>query len=152
MHNLFGGGHFLITNSHTHNSFTTLHPQIVTRGTACNTANCKARMHGHCFANYRRRQNTCPTCTKPWPKEAGPPLLPVGEDAAKDGAGDRRRVRWRSADVEEEEEDGGGDAAAAADEPEEEPQEQPMDEDEPSQATQTQRRSKRRARFQFDED
>ncbi|PPQ86853.1 hypothetical protein CVT25_012572 [Psilocybe cyanescens] len=65
---------------------------IMTRGIACHTVNCKTRLHFHCFANYRRRHDTCPSCSTAWPRGAkDKPLLPVGEGAyAGDG---RRRTR-----------------------------------------------------------
>ncbi|KAF9005578.1 Nse1 non-SMC component of SMC5-6 complex-domain-containing protein [Cyathus striatus] len=73
--------------------------EILTRGIACHTPNCKTRMHFHCFSNYRRRHGVCPSCGKDWPREAkDKPLIPVGEDAVKDGDEGKRRVRIRSAD------------------------------------------------------
>lgn len=80
--------------------------EIITRGVACFTANCKTRLHYHCFATYRRRQHSCPSCSKEWPREAKEkPLVPVGEDAAKDGDDGKRRVRLRSAEPSDDEED-----------------------------------------------
>jgi hypothetical protein len=76
---------------------------------------------------------TCPSCTKPWPAEARPTLLPVGEEAIKDGAEDlRRRVRKDAAEDSEGEED---------QEPEQDELEDDGDDD-PSQATQTQTQPK----------
>jgi hypothetical protein len=71
--------------------------QIVTRGVACLNSNCKVRLHYHCFKNYRQRQGvkTCLTCKKEWPREIKD-LNPVGEDAARTGDSDQRRVREES--------------------------------------------------------
>lgn len=84
--------------------------QPLTRGVACHTANCKTRMHFHCFTTFRRRKDKCPSCSAEWPEKAeDKPLIPVGEGAVKDGQDEgRRRVRRRASEGsgdEEEEED-----------------------------------------------
>ena len=66
---------------------------VVTRGVACHTANCKARMHYHCFKKHRQKFSVCPTCKTNLPAEIGKPLIPVGEGAVKDGDDNRRRSR-----------------------------------------------------------
>ncbi|KAF8231304.1 hypothetical protein L208DRAFT_72990 [Tricholoma matsutake] len=79
--------------------------EIVTRGIACHTKNCKTRMHHHCFINFRRRHSVCPSCGQDWPSEAHEkPLLPVGEGAVRDGDDGRRRVRIRSTEASEDDE------------------------------------------------
>ena len=77
--------------------------QLITRGVACLNSNCKVRLHYHCFKNYRQRQGmkACPTCKKDWPRETKD-LIPVGEEAARNGDSDKRRVREESSDEEEE--------------------------------------------------
>lgn len=80
-------------------------------------------MHHHCFTNFRRRHNACPSCSQDWPREAHEkPLLPVGEGAVRDGDDGKRRARIRSTETSEDEE--------------------PTEEDEPAN-TQTQRKSQR---------
>jgi len=76
--------------------------ELITRGVACLNSNCKVRLHYHCFKNYRQRQGmkACPTCKKEWPREIKD-LNPVGEDAARGGDSDKRRVREESSDEEE---------------------------------------------------
>jgi len=79
--------------------------EIVTRGVACPTNNCKTRMHYHCFTNFRRHHSACPACGQDWPREAHEkPLVPVGENAVRDGDDGRRRVRIRSAESSDEDE------------------------------------------------
>ncbi|KAF4579090.1 CDP-diacylglycerol-serine O-phosphatidyltransferase [Pleurotus pulmonarius] len=77
---------------------------IITHGVACHTANCKTRMHFHCFATYRRLHNACASCGKDWPQQATE-LLPVGEGAAKSTDDARRRTRQKEADSDEEDEE-----------------------------------------------
>lgn len=63
-------------------------------------------MHHHCLARFRRQKNTCPSCNKAWPQDAkDKQLLPVGEDAAKDGQDGKRQTRTRSAEQTEEEDE-----------------------------------------------
>ncbi|KAH7889285.1 Nse1 non-SMC component of SMC5-6 complex-domain-containing protein [Phlebopus sp. FC_14] len=71
--------------------------EIVTRGVACNTPNCKARMHRHCFTKLRARhaRTQCPACSSDWQQD-GKNLIPVGEAAIKDGQDQGRRVHRRS--------------------------------------------------------
>ncbi|KAF8078023.1 hypothetical protein FPV67DRAFT_1557445 [Lyophyllum atratum] len=77
--------------------------EILTRGIACQTNNCKTRLHYHCFATFRRRQNTCPSCSIAWPAtHTEAPLIPVGEGAARDGDDVKRRARSEASDDEEE--------------------------------------------------
>ncbi|KAF9500944.1 hypothetical protein BDN71DRAFT_1439849 [Pleurotus eryngii] len=78
--------------------------EIITRGVACHTANCKTRMHFHCFTTYRKRHNVCASCGKEWPQQATE-LLPVGEGAAKSTDDARRRTRRKEADSDDEEEE-----------------------------------------------
>jgi len=95
--------------------------ETLTRGVACHTANCKTRMHYHCFKRFRRQNSTCPACKHDWPQEADAnPLVPVGEGAVKDGQDEgRRRVRRK-------------------DTPEGSDEEEELNDKEPSQPTQTQ--------------
>ena len=82
--------------------------QILTRGIACHTNNCKTRMHYHCFATFRRRQAACPTCRAPWPQTPNEqPLVPVGEGASRsDGdAGRSRRPRGSVASDDDDDDD-----------------------------------------------
>jgi hypothetical protein len=111
--------------------------ETVTRGAACNTRNCKTRIHHHCFAKLRARRTQCPACGKEWPQDAKN-LIPIGEAAIKDGQDEGRRVRRKS-------------ATASEDEQEDESR---MDEDEPSQPTQPQRRGKQKkaATMEVDDD
>jgi len=79
---------------------------IMTRGIACHTPNCKTRLHYHCFSNFRKNHHTCPTCSANWPREAREkPLIPVGEDAVREGEDFKRRNRKSAEDEEEEDED-----------------------------------------------
>jgi len=82
----------------------TICKEILTHGVGCYTANCKTRMHHHCLARFRRQRNTCPSCNKAWPQDAkDKQLLPVGEDAAKDGQDGKRQTRARNAEQTDEE-------------------------------------------------
>ena len=66
----------------------------MTRGIACFTPNCTVRMHLHCFNSYRKRNNGCPSCSQDWPRDVkDKKLVPVGEEAAKEGDDRRRHVR-----------------------------------------------------------
>jgi hypothetical protein len=80
--------------------------QLLTRGSACPTRACKARLHAHCLAAFARRAGgrgmACPSCGSAW--EDGGALLPVGEAAAREGAPEVRRAR--AADDGEDDEDG----------------------------------------------
>ncbi|KAF8894537.1 Nse1 non-SMC component of SMC5-6 complex-domain-containing protein [Infundibulicybe gibba] len=80
--------------------------EVMTRGIACSTANCKTRMHFHCFSTFRRRQEKCPSCKAQWPERAtDSSLIPIGEGAVKDGQDDgKRRVRIKSVEASDEEE------------------------------------------------
>jgi len=71
----------------------TICTEILTRGVACSAPNCKVRMHAHCLATFRRSKasTACPSCNKAWPKDK--PLIPVGEEAAREGDDRKRRVR-----------------------------------------------------------
>ncbi|KAI9571235.1 Nse1 non-SMC component of SMC5-6 complex-domain-containing protein [Boletus coccyginus] len=103
--------------------------EIITRGAGCNTLNCKARIHYHCFRKLRALRAQCPTCLVEWPQDATS-LKPVGEGAVKDGQDEGRRARRKSTTASDEDED-----------------EMRMDEgdDEPSQPKQSQRRGKKKA-------
>ncbi|KAG2367530.1 Nse1 non-SMC component of SMC5-6 complex-domain-containing protein [Suillus spraguei] len=59
---------------------------IVTRGVACSTPNCKARLHYHCCRKYRTRNAKCPA-------------------SIKDGQDEGRRVRRKSTEDGSDEED-----------------------------------------------
>lgn len=76
--------------------------EMITRGVACPTANCKTRLHQHCYTNYKRGSSKCPTCNETWNANR---LIPVGEDAFKEGQ-DRhtRQSRHDAADEEDAEE------------------------------------------------
>jgi len=78
--------------------------KIMTQGVACDNTDCTCYLHYHCFTNFRRRHSACLQCGKEWPPNAkDKPLIPIGEDAARDGDDGRRRVRIRSAEQSEEE-------------------------------------------------
>lgn len=80
--------------------------EIVTRGIGCFTANCKARLHDHCFTNYRKNKHKCPTCNADWSINEKK-LLFVGEKAA--GADDaKRKERRRKSVAGSDEEEGEG--------------------------------------------
>ncbi|KAI0709359.1 Nse1 non-SMC component of SMC5-6 complex-domain-containing protein [Earliella scabrosa] len=90
--------------------------EIVTRGVACYTPQCKTRLHTHCFTNYRRRNHNCPACKEDW--TAGnnlSKLRPVGEAAFKEGQDSRRRVPRNTTEEQEDGEDGAGEAAGEDD-------------------------------------
>ncbi|KAI9065164.1 hypothetical protein FKP32DRAFT_1665603 [Trametes sanguinea] len=94
--------------------------ELVTRGIACYTPQCKARMHTHCFNNYKRRNRQCPSCKESWADADLNKLRPVGEAAFREGQDlNRRRARRKSSedgdgeedeDEEHEEAQGDGDA------------------------------------------
>ncbi|KAJ6630738.1 Nse1 non-SMC component of SMC5-6 complex-domain-containing protein [Mycena sp. CBHHK59/15] len=99
--------------------------EIMTKGVACPTPNCKVRMHYHCHTKWMARHRECTTCNKDWPAEAKD-MVPIGEGAVRDGEDGKRRVR-KTADNSDEEDDNDND----------------MDEDESSQPrTQQSRKSK----------
>ncbi|KAJ8597946.1 hypothetical protein M405DRAFT_848439 [Rhizopogon salebrosus TDB-379] len=85
--------------------------EIVTRGVACSTPNCKARLHYHCCRKYRTRNGKCPACSQDWPQDLNS-MTPVGEDAIKDGQDEGRRIRRKStgdgSDEDDEDEDNDG--------------------------------------------
>ena len=56
-------------------------------------------MHCHCLAKFRRQKNSCPSCSNAWFQDKQ--LLPVGEDAAKEGQDGKRQTRMRSAEQSE---------------------------------------------------
>lgn len=61
-------------------------------------------MHRHCLVKFRRQKNSCPSCNSAWPQDAkDKQLLPVGEDAAKEGQDGKRQTRVRSTEQSEEE-------------------------------------------------
>lgn len=100
--------------------------EIITRGVACSTPNCKARLHYHCCRKYRSRNAKCPVCSQDWPQDPKN-MTAVGEEAIKDGQDEGRRVRRKSTEDGSEEED----------------EEEEM-EVEPSQPSQTQTQSQRK--------
>lgn len=62
-------------------------------------------MHYHCFANFRRRQNLCPTCRIGWPEDhTDNTFIPIGEGAAREGDDARRWSRNEASDGDDEEE------------------------------------------------
>lgn len=111
--------------------------QILTRGTACYTRNCKTRLHQHCLATYRRRNAACPTCGCSWADGDAAKLLPVGEDAVKEGQDDGRR-RTRRQDSDDEDADDDEDVEGEVDYDAEEPTQ--------SQSTQSQPRTQKKGR------
>jgi len=89
--------------------------ELVTRGVACLTRNCKARLHYRCLTQFLVKGTRCPACNELWPKDPND-LVPVGEKAVKAGQDDaRRHIRRRSADEDDD-----------------------MDEEQPSQLSQSQ--------------
>ncbi|TFK55006.1 hypothetical protein OE88DRAFT_1623283 [Heliocybe sulcata] len=78
--------------------------EILTRGVACPTRNCKVRLHDHCFNNYKRIHSTCPSCNETW-TSSSKKLIPVGEGAVKEGQDFNRRVRKKQTEEGSEEED-----------------------------------------------
>jgi hypothetical protein len=104
---------------------------IVTRGVACSTPNCKARLHYHCCRKYRSRNAKCPACSQDWPQDPKN-MTPVGEEAIKDGQDEGRRVRRRGTEDPSDEED---------------EEEMEVESSQPSQTqTQSQRKSKGRGK------
>ncbi|KAF7363384.1 Non-structural maintenance of chromosomes element 1 [Mycena sanguinolenta] len=103
--------------------------EIMTKGVACPIANCKVRMHFHCFIKYTSRNRKCPTCASDWPGTDPKNMGPVGEGAVRDGDDGKRRVRKsvENSDDDEEEEN------------------EEMD-DEPSQPTQPRTQRSRKAK------
>ncbi|KAG5353981.1 hypothetical protein C0989_011469 [Termitomyces sp. Mn162] len=80
--------------------------QIITRGVACLRENCKTWMHRHCFTNFRRRQNSCPTCRIDWPEDhADKAFVPIGEGAAREGDDAKRWSRNAASDDDEDDDD-----------------------------------------------
>ncbi|CCM02353.1 uncharacterized protein FIBRA_04448 [Fibroporia radiculosa] len=81
----------------------TLCEETVTEGIACYTANCKARLHTHCYAKYKRQKQICPACSVNWSSDANlRKLLPIGEEAFKTGQEQSKR-RTRPATTESDE-------------------------------------------------
>jgi non-structural maintenance of chromosomes element 1 len=110
MHYLHGGKQFgRVNNPECYIHIILFSLKTLTRGIACYTANCQTRMHYHCFKRFRRQNSTCPACKHDWPQEAdAKPLVPVGEDAVKDGQdeGRRRMLRKDTPEASDEEEEG----------------------------------------------
>ncbi|KAG9318781.1 Nse1 non-SMC component of SMC5-6 complex-domain-containing protein [Chiua virens] len=104
--------------------------ELITRGASCNTPNCPAVIHFHCFRKLRARRAACPTCSADWPQDAKN-LKPIGEAAVKDGQDEGRRVRRKSTTV--------------SDEEEEDTMRMDEDESEASHPKQSQRRGKKKA-------
>ncbi|KAL7283487.1 hypothetical protein ACG7TL_002920 [Trametes sanguinea] len=116
--------------------------ELVTRGIACYTPQCKARLHTYCYNNYKRRDRQCPSCKQSWAGADLNKLRPVGEAAYKEGQDlNRRRARRKSS------EDGEGDEDE--DEEQEEAQEDGDAEDDvqvkPEPTQQTKGKGKRKA-------
>ncbi|KAG7452591.1 uncharacterized protein BT62DRAFT_1070341 [Guyanagaster necrorhizus] len=95
----------------------TICQEMVTKGIACHTPNCKVRVHTCCFTQTRKHRSSCPACSVDWPRNAGKPLLPVGEDAARDGDDQRRRVRHATAQSDDSDEDEDMDASQEQSQP-----------------------------------
>ncbi|KAF7338346.1 Non-structural maintenance of chromosomes element 1 [Mycena venus] len=80
--------------------------EMMTKGVACPTPNCKVRLHYHCFTKYTARNRKCPTCDSDWPGADPNNMTPIGEGAVRDGEDGKRRVRKvENSDDEEEDED-----------------------------------------------
>lgn len=82
--------------------------QLVTRGIACYTNQCKTRMHTHCFNNFKRRHHQCPSCSQSWAEANLTKLRPVGEAAYREGQDlNQRRARrkYTGDDDDDDEED-----------------------------------------------
>lgn len=61
-------------------------------------------MHPHCLVKFRRQKNSCPSCNNAWPQDAkDKQLLPVGEEAAREGQDGKRQTRIRSTEQSENE-------------------------------------------------
>jgi non-structural maintenance of chromosomes element 1 len=61
-------------------------------------------MHRHCLVKFRRQKNSCPSCNNAWPQDdKDKQLLPVGEDAAREGQDGKRQTRMRSTEQSEDE-------------------------------------------------
>ncbi|KAJ6496618.1 Nse1 non-SMC component of SMC5-6 complex-domain-containing protein [Mycena vitilis] len=81
--------------------------EIMTKGVACPTANCKVRIHYHCYTKWMVRNHQCTTCKSDWPADSDN-MTPIGEGAARDGEDGKRRVRKsveNSDDEDDEDED-----------------------------------------------
>jgi len=99
--------------------------ESLTRGVACITTNCKTRLHQHCFKKFRQRTPICPSCQKDWPEDIKL-MVPIGEEAMKDGQDEGRRIRRKS----------------TAEDSDEEEEEEEEEEDEPSQPASTQKKAR----------
>ncbi|KAI0665150.1 Nse1 non-SMC component of SMC5-6 complex-domain-containing protein [Cubamyces menziesii] len=117
--------------------------ELVTRGVACYTPQCKTRLHTHCFNNYKRRNQKCPSCNESWSDANLTKLRPVGEAAFREGQDlTRRRVRRKSSEGEEEDdEDAEGENAEEAEDAEPDPSQQSQ----PPQTQQSKGKGKRKA-------
>ncbi|KAI0375014.1 hypothetical protein BV20DRAFT_961260 [Pilatotrama ljubarskyi] len=116
--------------------------ELVTRGVACFTPQCKTRMHTHCFNNYKRRNHKCPSCNQSWSDGNLNKLRPVGEGAFKEGQDlGRRRVRRKSTEEEEGEEDAEGEENGE----DEDGAELEPSQDEPAPTQQTKGKGKKKA-------
>jgi hypothetical protein len=62
-------------------------------------------MHYHCFKVYRKKYASCSACKMNWPEGHDKPLIPVGEDAARDRDDGKRRVRARAEDASDDEDE-----------------------------------------------
>ncbi|PPQ63097.1 hypothetical protein CVT24_005952 [Panaeolus cyanescens] len=80
--------------------------ELMTRGIACHTPNCKVRMHTPCFTRFRRDREICPSCGVAWPREPREkPLVPIGEEAARKEDDLQRRKRAQQSDEDEDDDD-----------------------------------------------
>ncbi|KAI0797893.1 Nse1 non-SMC component of SMC5-6 complex-domain-containing protein [Abortiporus biennis] len=107
--------------------------EMVTHGMACNTPNCKARLHESCYNTYRRRNHSCPSCSESW-STGDKKIVPVGEAAFRDGQDKLKRRTRRQSTADGSDEDGEGEED---EEVEEEPSQQTQ-----SQPSQSQRKGK----------
>ncbi|ELU44794.1 nse1 non-SMC component of SMC5-6 complex domain-containing protein [Rhizoctonia solani AG-1 IA] len=75
----------------------------VTKGIACHTNNCGARLHIHCYAVVvraaRDRGVQCPTCGSSWEDES---VRKIGEEAVKGNQTHQRAARGNEEEPEEE--------------------------------------------------
>ncbi|KAI0647162.1 Nse1 non-SMC component of SMC5-6 complex-domain-containing protein [Trametes meyenii] len=117
--------------------------ELVTRGVACYTPQCQARLHTHCFNTYKRRNAGCPSCKVSWTDANLAKLRPVGEAAFREGQDlGRRRVRRKSTEDGDEDEDEDAEADDDADDGKDEDE---YNVPEPSQQTNGRGKGKRKA-------
>jgi hypothetical protein len=78
----------------------------MTKGVACRTNNCVARMHTHCYTAWVRAQRDralqCPQCGNSWKEDA---VRKVGEDGVRGEHVHKRATRGEEEEPEEDAED-----------------------------------------------